>query len=141
MTQNEFYTYYSKKQNDSISHHGIAGMHWGVRRYQNYDGSLTPQGRIRYHKEQTKRISKLDKKINKLKTQIEEENDAFRIFTNLGYDTNGYSKSDFGGYVDYGKALKLNQQRLKPLKEQLKKAKSDRRKATVNKKFGKEVIK
>lgn len=141
MNQNEFYTYYSKKQNDSISHHGITGMHWGVRRYQNYDGSLTPQGRIRYRKEQNERISKLDKKISKLKTQIEEENDAFRIFTNLGYDTNGYSKSDFGGYVDYGKALKLNQQRLKLLKEQLKKAISDRRKATVNKTFGKEVIK
>jgi len=33
-----------------ISHHGILGQHWGVRRYQNPDGSLTPEGRKRYAK-------------------------------------------------------------------------------------------
>ncbi len=31
-----------------ISHHGIKGMHWGVRRYQNPDGSLTKEGLRRY---------------------------------------------------------------------------------------------
>lgn len=31
-----------------IAHHGIKGMRWGVRRYQNADGSLTPEGRKRY---------------------------------------------------------------------------------------------
>ena len=35
---------------DYISHHGIKGMHWGIRRYQNPDGSLTDQGRKRYNK-------------------------------------------------------------------------------------------
>lgn len=33
---------------DSLSHHGIKGMKWGVRRYQNADGSLTAAGRKRY---------------------------------------------------------------------------------------------
>ena len=31
--------------NEIIRHHGIMGMRWGVRRYQNADGSLTPAGR------------------------------------------------------------------------------------------------
>lgn len=30
-----------------LSHHGIKGMRWGVRRYQNKDGSLTPAGKMR----------------------------------------------------------------------------------------------
>lgn len=33
---------------DYLAHHGIKGQKWGVRRYQNEDGTLTSSGRQRY---------------------------------------------------------------------------------------------
>ena len=35
---------------DELYHHGIKGQHWGDRRFQNEDGSWTPEGRERYGK-------------------------------------------------------------------------------------------
>lgn len=36
--------------NDFFAHSGIKGQKWGVRRWQNPDGTLTPEGRERYKK-------------------------------------------------------------------------------------------
>lgn len=33
---------------DYLVHHGIKGQKWGIRRYQNEDGSLTEEGKKRY---------------------------------------------------------------------------------------------
>lgn len=35
---------------DCLAHYGVKGMKWGVRRYQNYDGSYTRKGLERYRK-------------------------------------------------------------------------------------------
>ena len=49
---------------DEICHWGIKGQKWGVRRFQNKDGSLTPIGRKRYAEsgETAKRIASEDHK-------------------------------------------------------------------------------
>ena len=54
----------SKKKNDYLEHHGIKGMKWGVRRYQNADGTLTAAGKKRYDEPNSK-YSKEDRELDK----------------------------------------------------------------------------
>lgn len=53
------------RHDDELYHWGIKGMRWGIRRYQNKDGSLTSAGLKRYNKE-------LDK-IKKEKAELDEK--------------------------------------------------------------------
>lgn len=46
-----------------LAHHGIKGQKWGVRRFQNNDGSLTDQGKRRYLSDETKRKIKTAAKV------------------------------------------------------------------------------
>lgn len=56
----------------NMYHSGILGMHWGIRRYQYKDGSLTPEGRKRYAKLE-KRLSKTknEKKASKIQAELD----------------------------------------------------------------------
>lgn len=51
-----------------LYHHGIKGMKWGVRRYQNTDGSLTNAGKKRAEHKLNKLFEKSDKAISKYKS-------------------------------------------------------------------------
>lgn len=42
---NRFSKYIPIEKKSYLAHHGIKGQKWGIRRYQNPDGSLTPAGR------------------------------------------------------------------------------------------------
>ncbi len=64
--ENRFQKYVPKNE---LAHHGILGQKWGVRRYQNPDGSLTAAGKRRYALGNTKGIDKAayikyDKQVN-----------------------------------------------------------------------------
>lgn len=50
--------YVTTANNDYLAHHGVKGMKWGVRRYQNKDGGLTYAGRKHLLKEEYKSAKK-----------------------------------------------------------------------------------
>lgn len=52
-------------KDDYLAHYGIKGMKWGVRRFQNADGSLTAAGKKRYGSEESFESSK------KIKTKVD----------------------------------------------------------------------
>lgn len=78
-------------ENVELQHHGTKGMKWGVRRYQNSDGSLTPAGKKRYgivgtikehaaaKKKQKQRAAALEKAREVKKTKAEEAAEKKRV--------------------------------------------------------------
>lgn len=48
---------------DELYHHGIKGQRWGVRRYQNEDGTRTEAGKKRYSENYNEQQRKRDEKL------------------------------------------------------------------------------
>ena len=57
--------YYGIHYDSVIEHHGIKGQKWGVRRYQNPDGTLTERGKKKKLRTQHKRLASKDAKAQK----------------------------------------------------------------------------
>lgn len=57
----------------TLCHYGIKGQHWGVRNYQNEDGTLTAAGRIRYGVGEGLKNSRQDKSDDKVKKILAKE--------------------------------------------------------------------
>lgn len=52
-------------EDNHLEHHGVLGMKWGVRRFQNADGTLTAKGKARVSKEYKKQAIKGDDTLRK----------------------------------------------------------------------------
>ena len=81
---------------DELYHWGIKGMKWGVRRYQNKDGSLTPAGKKRYSQNDSpsedyvrahtkKPISQMsDQELRTVNNRLQMENQYRQLTTSPG---------------------------------------------------------
>ncbi len=64
---------------EELQHHGIKGQKWGVRRYQNEDGSLTAKGKQRYGTQENferQYPQESKKKMKKAKGEVDVYKDA-----------------------------------------------------------------
>lgn len=63
---------------EELTHHGILGQKWGVRRYQNQDGSLTAAGKKRLEQKDAKWARKnYDKITSKARKDVSKELDRY----------------------------------------------------------------
>lgn len=77
--------------NNELQHHGIKRQKWGVRRFQNPDGSLTPAGIRRYRKNSEQIERELSGTVKKQAT-AEDYDKALKRTKSIGDDIDGMRK-------------------------------------------------
>lgn len=102
---------------DELYHHGIKGMKWGIRRYQNADGTLTAAGKKRRQENEVSSMStdELRRKVNRLNNEqryigltkssspVSKVSDGIDQASKVGGDVNKIYKSTKGDKDPYGK--------------------------------------
>lgn len=61
------------RNTEELYHHGVLGMKWGVRRYQDRNGNYTPAGKKQYLKEKTVGIQRDIDSFKKIKNGVKDK--------------------------------------------------------------------
>lgn len=85
-----------------LAHHGIKGMKWGVRRYQNPDGTLTEAGKKRQYKQDMRQIKREHKQARK-SGQIKDVTNRQKVLSKVM--TEATSTDEYKTFDTYGKNL------------------------------------
>lgn len=84
-----------------LYHYGVKGQRWGVRRYQNKDGTLTPKGKKRLAKNEAYRdklVGKARKRADENKRLADEETANVRDLKKHGRNSEAYKQWEADEY-------------------------------------------
>ena len=123
--------YYGIHYDSVIEHHGIKGQKWGVRRYQNPDGTLTPLGR--------KKLGRMEQRVNRLSDSIRRSKSRYMLLAKKKKNGTATEK-ELKEYEALSSSLRKTSSKLKKASSKFESKKESLEKNAPNEKSIDEVI-